>query len=93
LNVEAILHRVYRDKIFGAAIKRPGPDELLEDCHRCVIDVVVVWKFDPFARSLKILIAGFEFCRSLGIGFVSVTEAVDSSGPSRRNAAPDDQRY
>jgi DNA invertase Pin-like site-specific DNA recombinase len=84
---------MYRDKISGAAIKRPGLDELLEDCHRCVIDVVVVWKFDPFARSLKTLIAGFEFCRSLGIGFVSVTEAVDSSGPSRRNAAPDDQRY
>ena len=71
---------MYRDKISGAAIRRPSLDELLEDCHRCVIDVVVVWKLDRFARSLKTLIAGFEFCRSLGIGFVPVPEAVDSSG-------------
>jgi hypothetical protein len=54
----------------------------MEDCHRCAIDVVVVWKFDRFARLLKTLIAGFELCRSLGIGFVSVTEAVDTSVPA-----------
>jgi DNA invertase Pin-like site-specific DNA recombinase len=44
--------------------------------------VVVVWKFDRFARSLKNLIAGLELCRALGIDFVSVTEAVDTSLPA-----------
>jgi len=43
------------------------------------VDVVVVWKFDRFARSLNALISGLELCRSLGIDFVSVTEAVDTS--------------
>jgi len=42
----------------------------------------VVWKFDRFARSLKNLIAGLELCRALGIDFVSVTEAVDTSLPA-----------
>jgi putative DNA-invertase from lambdoid prophage Rac len=49
-----VLHKIYRDKCTGATANRPGLDELLKDCHRRVIDVVVVWKFDRFARSLKI---------------------------------------
>jgi len=54
----------------------------MKDCRRRAIDVVVVWKFDRFARSLKNLIAGLELCRALGIDFVSVTEAVDTSFPA-----------
>ena len=76
-------HKIYRDKgISGSASTRPGFDELLKDCRRRAIDVVVVWKFDHFARSLKNLIAGLELCRALGIDFVSVTEAVDTSLPA-----------
>ena len=66
----------------GAKASRPGLDNLLRDCRRGGIDVVVVWKFDRFARSLKTLIAGLELCRALGIDFVSVTEAVDTSLPA-----------
>lgn len=75
-------HKIYRDKITGASARRPGLDELLKDCRRRAIDVVVVWKFDRFARSLGNLIAGLEVCRALGIDFVSVTEAVDTSLPA-----------
>ena len=76
-------HKIYRDKgVSGATASRPGLDELLKDCRRRSIDVVVVWKFDRFARSLKNLIAGLELCRALGIDFVSVTEAVDTSLPA-----------
>jgi DNA invertase Pin-like site-specific DNA recombinase len=75
-------HKIYRDKCTGASATRPGLDELLKDCRRRAIDVVVVWKFDRFARSLKNLISGLEFCRALGIDFVSVTEAVDTSLPA-----------
>jgi DNA invertase Pin-like site-specific DNA recombinase len=71
-------HTIYRDKCTGSTGSRPGLDELLKDCRRRAIDVVVVWKFDRFARSLKNLIAGLELCRALGIDFVSVTEAVDT---------------
>jgi DNA invertase Pin-like site-specific DNA recombinase len=65
-----------------ATASRPGLDELLKDCRRRSIDVVIVWKFDRFARSLRNLIAGLELCRALGIDFVSVTEAVDTSLPA-----------
>jgi len=75
-------HKIYRDQRTGATATRPGLDELLKDCRRRTIDVVVVWKFDRFARSLKNLIAGLELCRALGIDFVSVTEAVDTSLPA-----------
>ena len=85
------LHKTYRDKMSGATVSRPGLDELLKDCRRRAIDVVVVWKFDRFARSLKTLISGLELCRSLGIDFVSITEAVDTSVPAGRNAVPDDR--
>jgi DNA invertase Pin-like site-specific DNA recombinase len=77
-----VLHKIYRDTCTGATANRPGLDELLKDCRHRAIDVVVVWKFDRFARSLKNLIAGFELCRALGIDFVSVTEAVDTSLPA-----------
>jgi DNA invertase Pin-like site-specific DNA recombinase len=75
-------HKIYRDKCTGASATRPGLDELFKDCRRRSVDVVVVWKFDRFARSLKNLIAGLELCRALGIDFVSVTEAVDTSIPA-----------
>lgn len=76
------LQKIYRDRgISGSTSRRPGLDEMMKDCRRGSIDVVVVWKFDRFARSLKTLIAGLELCRALGIDFVSVTEAVDTSLP------------
>jgi DNA invertase Pin-like site-specific DNA recombinase len=77
-----VMHKIYRDKITGATARRPGLDELLKDCRHRSIDVVVVWKFDRFARSLKNLIAGLELCRAMGIDFVSVREAVDTSLPA-----------
>jgi DNA invertase Pin-like site-specific DNA recombinase len=75
------LQKIYRDEISGSTNRRPGLDQMMKDCRRGSIDVVVVWKFDRFARSLKTLISGLELCRALGIDFVSVTEAVDTSMP------------
>jgi len=78
-----LLHKIYRNKgMSGATASRPGLDELLKDCRRRAIDVVVVWKSARFARSLKNLIAGLELCRALGVDFVSVTEGVDTSLPA-----------
>jgi DNA invertase Pin-like site-specific DNA recombinase len=77
------LQKIYRDKgISGTKSSRPALDELMKDCRRRSIDVVVVWKFDRFARSLKTLISALENFRALGIDFVSVTEAVDTSLPA-----------
>ena len=77
------LQQIYRDQgVSGASSNRPALNELLKACRRGSVDVVVVWKFDRFARSLKQLMSGLETCRALGIDFVSVTEAVDTSLPA-----------
>ena len=44
-------------------------------------DTVVVWKFDRFARSVSHLLRALETFRSLGIEFVSYSEAIDTSTP------------
>src|SRR4029077_18039329 len=79
---EWILYRVYCDKgVSGAKERRPALDALLVDARRKKFDIVVVWKFDRFARSLKQLLNALELFRTLGIGFVSCTEAIDTSLP------------
>jgi DNA invertase Pin-like site-specific DNA recombinase len=65
------VHKTYRDTMSGATASRLGLDELLKDSRRRAIDVVVVWKFDRSARSLKTLMSGLELCRALVIDFVS----------------------
>jgi DNA invertase Pin-like site-specific DNA recombinase len=76
------IYRIYTDKgVSGALEKRPALDALLNDCRLRKIDFVVVWKFDRFARSLKQLVHALELFRKLGIGFVSCTEAIDTSLP------------
>jgi DNA invertase Pin-like site-specific DNA recombinase len=76
------IHRIYSDKgVSGTVEKRPGLDALMDDCRHRKMDVVIVWKFDRFARSLKQLLNALELFRELGIGFVSCTEAIDTSLP------------
>lgn len=76
------LYKEYTDKgVSGTKERRPALDALLDDCRRKKVDVVVVWKFDRFARSLKQLLNALELFRTLGIGFVSCTEAIDTSLP------------
>ena len=42
-----VVHRLYEDKgISGASTSRPALNQMLQDCRRAGIDVVVVWKFD-----------------------------------------------
>ena len=77
------VHKVYRDHgVSGASSNPPARTELLKDCRRGSVDVLAVYKFDRFARSLNALISGLEMCRSLGIDFVSVTEGVDTCLPA-----------
>jgi DNA invertase Pin-like site-specific DNA recombinase len=75
--------RIYTDQgICGAVAQRPALGELMRDCRRRKFDVVLVWKFDRFARSLRQLVSALELFRNFGIDFVSSTEAVDTSLPS-----------
>ena len=65
--------------ISGAVDSRPQLNRLMDDAHHRVIDVVVCWKFDRFARSVSHLLRALETFRTLGIEFVSLTEQVDTA--------------
>lgn len=78
-----IVSKVYSDHGFsGTTDRRPALAEMLRDCRRRKFQVVLVWKFDRFARSVRQLVSALELFRSFGIGFVSATEAIDTSLPS-----------
>jgi DNA invertase Pin-like site-specific DNA recombinase len=70
--------------ISGAQRHRPSLDTLMADARKKRFDVVLVWKFDRFARSLKHLIDSLEDFGALGIDFVSYPEGVDTTTPSGR---------
>jgi DNA invertase Pin-like site-specific DNA recombinase len=65
----------------GSRENRPALDRLISDAYARRIDVVVVWKFDRFARSVRHLLKALDTFRALGVGFVSVTEQVDTATP------------
>jgi hypothetical protein len=58
-----------------------GLNALMQDARRGALDVVVVWRFDRFARSIEQLVLALAEFRTLGIDFVSSQEALDTSTP------------
>ncbi len=68
--------------ISGSKEKRPELDRLMADAHRRRFDVVVVWRFDRFARSVSHLLRALETFQALGIEFVSLSEQLDTSTPT-----------
>src|SRR6266849_266312 len=62
--------------ISGAKEKRPELDRLMADDKLAQFNVVAVWKFDRFARSVIHLHKALEAFKRLGISFVSKTEQV-----------------
>jgi DNA invertase Pin-like site-specific DNA recombinase len=53
----------------------------MNDARKRRFDVVLVWRFDRFARSTKHLILALEEFRHLSIDFVSYQENIDTSSP------------
>ncbi len=68
--------------VSGTQRHRPQLDTLMRDARRRLFDVVLVWKFDRFARSLKHLIESLDEFSALGIDFISLTEGVDTTTPA-----------
>lgn len=63
--------------VSGSKNRRPELDRMMADARRRKFKVVLVWKFDRFARSVKHLIDALHEFRELGIRFVSLQENVD----------------
>jgi DNA invertase Pin-like site-specific DNA recombinase len=76
---------VYRDRgQSGAKHDRPALNQMLHDLRRRKFDVVVVWKLDRLARSLKQLLIIGEECQSLGVDLVSLRQNIDTTLPAGR---------
>jgi DNA invertase Pin-like site-specific DNA recombinase len=68
--------------ISGTKDKRPELDRLMADAHKRRFDVIVVWRFDRFARSVSHLLRALETFNALGISFVSLSEQMDTTTPT-----------
>jgi len=72
----------YRDEgISGSKDSRPALDRLMKDARGRKFDLVIVARFDRFARSVSHLLRALEEFSHLGIDFVSLSESVDTSTP------------
>jgi len=67
--------------ISGAKESRPELEKLMTDARRRRFDAVLVARFDRFARSVRHLVMALDEFNSLGIHFISLSEAIDTSTP------------
>src|SRR5271170_7537575 len=74
-------------EIGSGAAKREAREKLLEAARRREIDVVLVWRLDRWGRSVTDLLATLQELEHLGVGFVSLTEALDLTTPAGRAMA------
>jgi DNA invertase Pin-like site-specific DNA recombinase len=68
--------------VSGKKDSRPALNRLMEDAHARRFDVVVVWRFDRFSRSVSHLCRTLETFRALRIDFVSMMEQIDTTTPA-----------
>jgi DNA invertase Pin-like site-specific DNA recombinase len=74
---QAGCERLYEEKESGGKVDRPQLLRLFEALRAG--DTLVVWRLDRLGRSLKHLIATVEQLETMGVGFRSVTEAIDTT--------------
>ena len=67
--------------ISGTKSSRPQLDRMMADALRRRFDIVLVWRFDRFARSTTHLLEALEEFRAVGVDFVSLNESIDTTTP------------
>jgi putative DNA-invertase from lambdoid prophage Rac len=74
-------------EVNSGAVRRQAREKLLEAARRREIDGVLVWRLDRWGRSVTDLLATLQELDHLGVGFVSLTEALDLTTPAGRAMA------
>ena len=74
--------KIFQDTASGARIDRPGLASALAFVREG--DILVVWKLDRLGRSLSHLIETVNDLEDRGVGFRSLTEAIDTTTPGGR---------
>ncbi len=71
--------KVYRDEGFsGAVADRPALKQMMADARQGRFDLVACWKIDRIARSISHLLEVLSELKGLGVGFISLTEAINT---------------
>jgi DNA invertase Pin-like site-specific DNA recombinase len=74
--------RIFEETASGAARERPALAAALD--YMRAGDVLVVWRLDRLARSLRQLLETAEGLEARGVGLASLTEAIDTASPGGR---------
>jgi len=74
-------------EVNSGAVRREAREKVLEAARRREIDLVLVWRLDRWGRSVTDLLATLQELEHLGVGFVSLTEALDLTTPAGRAMA------
>ncbi len=69
-------------EVNSGAARREAREKVLEAARRREIDAVLVWRLDRWGRSVTDLLATLQELEHLGVGFVSLTEALDLTTPA-----------
>jgi DNA invertase Pin-like site-specific DNA recombinase len=74
-------------EVGSGAVERELREKLMAAARRREIDAVLVWRLDRWGRSLADLVVTLKELSELGVGFVSLTEALDLTTPTGRAMA------
>lgn len=69
--------RIFQEKESGGKTDRAELSRLMDTLRKG--DTLVVWRLDRLGRSIKHLIEVVEKLEAMGVGFQSVTEAIDTT--------------
>jgi DNA invertase Pin-like site-specific DNA recombinase len=70
--------------VSGARDHRPELDRLMTGARQRAFDMVLVYRFDRFARGVRHLVSALDEFQALGVEFVSYSESLDTSTPMGR---------
>jgi DNA invertase Pin-like site-specific DNA recombinase len=65
----------------GVKQSRPSLDRMMKDVREGLIEKVIVYSFSRYARSVTHLLRALEEFKKMNVGFVSITESIDTNTP------------
>ena len=75
-------YKIYEDfGVSGAVRSRPALNEMMEKVNNGEVDIVIVYSFSRFARSMKHLLEAMDIFKDKGTEFVSLSENIETNSP------------
>ena len=70
------------DYASGTSEERKQYKQMMEAAKKRKLDIVLVWRYDRFARSTQALVNALKEFKNLGIDFISYQENIDTTTPT-----------